>query len=123
LKKKWDSDQLTDFHGKKVKGCCREEKLFKISDNAFRWTCCGFSPGEGLYGCDNHGRKNSDGSFLSSKPCGCDFCKAGRPLSEKFFKKKQHTVGLDLTRGPDPRSLSPFGELNFKMRDLFGMDR
>jgi len=80
------------------------------------------SAGEGWADCSHHGRKNSNGSFVSSKCCGCDFCLAGRPLSEKIFKKTQHKVGLDLTKGPDPRSKSPFGETNFQMRKLFGMD-
>jgi len=96
----------------------------KIRDNAFRWTCCGQSPGgDGFYGCDHHGRKNKDGSFLSSKPCGCDFCRAGLPLPDKYFNKKQHAVGLDLTRGPDPRSKSHSGVLNLKMREIFHHDR
>ena len=94
----------------------------KISDGAFRWTCCGLGADEGLYGCDHYGRKKSDGSFFSSKPCGCDFCLAGRALPERIFKKSTYTFGLDLTRGPDPRSKTPFGEANFMMRKMFSMD-
>lgn len=92
-------------------------KLIKLHDSAFRWTCCGLSAGEGLYGCDHHGD-------LEVQMCGCDFCLSGRPLPDAIYNSRsQHKVGLSLRRGPDPRSKSPMGELNFAMRTVFGMDR
>ncbi|CAM9410204.1 unnamed protein product, partial [Heterosigma akashiwo] len=77
------------------------KKLVDYWDNAFRWTCCGLSPGEGVHGCDHHGHREA------RKPCGCDYCRAGEPLPEKLWQKKlkkYSAQGLKLLRGPDPRS-------------------
>ncbi|KAF8066747.1 hypothetical protein FPV67DRAFT_1626779 [Lyophyllum atratum] len=72
------------------------EKLYRYHDSAFRWTCCGTSAGMD-YGCDHHG----SGSF----PCSCDFCRMGKPLTERIYKEQSaERMGLNLRRGPDPRS-------------------
>jgi len=108
---KYESDELKkkyeeEFHYDK-------EKLFIYFDSAFRWTCCGLDAGAGVHGCDHHGD-------LKSKPCKCDFCKAGIPIPDKLFNKKtQHKKGLTLRQGPDPRSATSAGQLNWRMRQAF----
>ncbi|KAH8586022.1 hypothetical protein B0O99DRAFT_695870 [Bisporella sp. PMI_857] len=94
-----------------------EKKLYKEWPQAFRWTCCG-TGADMKYGCDHHG--------TGSRPCTCDFCKMGKPLTEKIYNnrlKSVHGKGLDLPRGPDPRSFnSRTAETNAMARDLLGMD-
>ncbi|GLB41022.1 putative MYND finger [Lyophyllum shimeji] len=75
------------------------QKLYEEWPDAFRWTCCGTSAGMD-HGCDHHG----SGSF----PCSCDFCRMGKPLPERIYKEKSaERMGLNLRRGPDPRSFNP----------------
>ena len=113
-------------------GCVREEsaelkakfegemqsnpkKLLKYFDTSFRWSCCGMCVGEGLHGCDHHGDLNNP------NPCACDYCRSGRPLPAKIFNKKTtHKFGLTLRRGPDPRSVSEAGRLNYEMGKRLG---
>ncbi|KDQ17573.1 hypothetical protein BOTBODRAFT_29748 [Botryobasidium botryosum FD-172 SS1] len=76
-----------------------EEKFFEYWPQGFRWTCCG-AEGDNTYGCDHHG--------AGRKPCTCDFCRMGKPLPDKIYKKKTPSRhGLELPRGPDPRSFHP----------------
>lgn len=90
------------------------ELLLNHWDNAFRWTCCGLDAAEGVNGCDHHGDMNNE-------PCKCDFCRGGRPIPDKLYNKKtQHKKGLTLRKGPDPRSCSPAGLRNWRMRQVFG---
>lgn len=92
-----------------------KKKLLKYYDSAFRWTCCGQSVSEGVGGCDHHGDLNNP------MPCACDFCRSGRPLPDRIFNKKTtHKVGLTLRRGPDPRSLSNAGILNYMLGKSLG---
>ncbi|KAL0960541.1 hypothetical protein HGRIS_005579 [Hohenbuehelia grisea] len=73
-----------------------EAKFFEYWPQGFRWTCCGMT-GDMSYGCDHHGR--------GKKPCTCDFCKMGKPLPDRiYFEQCASRKGLDLARGPDPRS-------------------
>ena len=76
-----------------------EKRFAEYWDNAFRWTCCGSSLGEGTQGCDHHGR--------GSVPCSCPFCRAGMALPEPLSKHTQTSYGLNLYCGPDPRSFAP----------------
>jgi hypothetical protein len=92
------------------------------------------------YGCDHHG--------TGSRPCTCDFCKyapsfvlpvricdlrhmlidcrMGKPLTEKIYNNRlrsAHGKGLDLQRGPDPRSFNgQTAGINAIARGLLGMD-
>ena len=116
-----------------------EKKLYKEWPQAFRWTCCGTSA-DMKYGCDHHG--------TGSRPCTCDFCKyapsfapsvricdlrhmlmdcrMGKQLTEKIYNNRlqsAHGKGLDLPRGPDPRSFNgQTAGINMIARDLLGMD-
>ncbi|KAL0568583.1 hypothetical protein V5O48_013401 [Marasmius crinis-equi] len=93
------------------------EKFYKYRPNAFRWTCCG-APGDVKLGCDHHGKGNP------RKPCSCDFCSMGKSLTDKAFNEaKQSKHGLDLIRGPDPRSYNPAVAMERAAgRSLFGLD-
>jgi hypothetical protein len=50
----------------------------------------------------------------------------GEPVSDKIQNERSksvHGMGLDLPRGPDPRSFNAAKmEINKKMRSVFGMD-
>jgi hypothetical protein len=50
----------------------------------------------------------------------------GEPVSDKIQNERSksvHGMGLDLPRGPDPRSFNMAKiEINKKMRSVFGMD-
>ncbi|KAK1231059.1 hypothetical protein PQX77_005835 [Marasmius sp. AFHP31] len=113
-------------------GCVREEsddlkrkfldefggdhkKFFKYWPQGFRWTCCGMG-GDQQFGCDHHGR--------GKKPCTCDFCRMGEPLPDKIYHKvSQSRVGLDLARGPDPRSYNAALAMNAVFaRSMLGLD-
>ncbi|KDR69935.1 hypothetical protein GALMADRAFT_255247 [Galerina marginata CBS 339.88] len=75
-----------------------EGKFFKYWPQGFRWTCCGTDSGM-KWGCDHHGS--------GSKPCTCDFCRMGKPLPDSVFNDDSATRhGLNLRRGPDPRSFN-----------------
>ena len=104
------------FEGK-CKG--KESRFAKDWPSGFRWTCCGVDIAAGLHGCDHHGDPRAQHA------CGCDFCRAGQPLSDDIWRKKlrsQAAHGLEetLRRGPDARSLSQAGLLNWQMRNAFG---
>lgn len=76
-------------------------KFCEYWPGAFRWTCCGMRAIEGWAGCDHHGHPDAP------SPCTCDFCKAGRPLSDRIHNKRvrsQAAQGLALRRGPDPNA-------------------
>ncbi|KAF9649326.1 hypothetical protein BDM02DRAFT_3094964, partial [Thelephora ganbajun] len=90
-------------------------KFYEYRPHAFRWTCCGM-PGDMRFGCDHHG--------TGSKPCSCDFCTVGRPLPEGIYKKKSASrMGLNLPRGPDPRSFNRALAISAATgRSLFGME-
>ncbi|KZT67286.1 hypothetical protein DAEQUDRAFT_729327 [Daedalea quercina L-15889] len=80
---------------------CKGKKsgFLKKRPQAFRWTCCGTDAGMN-YGCDHHGS--------GSKPCTCDFCHMGKPLPDSIYNKQSGPrIGLNLRRGPDPRSYNP----------------
>lgn len=68
--------------------------------------------------CDHHG--------TGSKPCTCDFCVGGMPLTMKILAaraKDLHAQGLTLSSGPDPRSYNQaLSMLNSVMRSVLGMD-
>ncbi|KAG7085811.1 hypothetical protein E1B28_003349 [Marasmius oreades] len=91
------------------------KKFFNYRPNAFRWRCCGMS-GDQQYGCDHHG--------AGKKPCTCDFCRMGKPLTDSIYRKvNQARMGLNLRRGPDPRSynasLAVMSEIG---RSMLGLD-
>jgi hypothetical protein len=98
-------------------------------------------PDDSKWGCDHHGRGQT--------PCGCDFCKyvfihllspidllsvrllrernrMGKPVTAKIYDqrcKSQHGQGLDLPRGPDPRSHNrASAAINEVARGLLGLD-
>ena len=70
------------------------------------------------YCCDHHGS--------GSRPCKCDFCVGGKPLTSKILSDRaasQAAQGLTLPSGPDPRSYNHVAsKLNDVMRELLGMD-
>ena len=74
----------------------------------------------GVCGCDHHGHPDA------RLPCGCDFCKMDKPVSDKILRKRQRSQraqGLTLRNGPDPRSLNPMaGSMAEVMRGFYGMD-
>ena len=94
-----------------------EARYFKHNAHGFRWTCCGVSADVGTYGCDHHGDPRAPG------PCKCDFCRAGRPLSDREWRNKlasQAARGLEasLCRGrAGPASAA--GEMNWAFRAMF----
>lgn len=97
--------------------CKRDhERYCRERPEAFRWTCCGVCVAAGVHGCDHHGDPRA------AQPCGCDFCLAGKPLTEKVWSKKlksQPAHGLQtLCRGPDPRSVSEAGLRNWELRQV-----
>lgn len=72
--------------------------MYEFWPQGFRWTCCGLEGDERL-GCDHHG------SGLD--PCQCDFCHMGKPLPDSIYHKDTlGRRGLNLPRGPDPRSFN-----------------
>ncbi|KAL1727388.1 hypothetical protein EV714DRAFT_217309 [Schizophyllum commune] len=76
-----------------------DKKMFEYWPQGYRWTCCGMA-GDMTYGCDHHG--------TGSKPCTCDYCRAGKPLPDRIYNDPDpHRTGLKLSRGPDPRSYRP----------------
>jgi len=90
------ADMKAKFEGE-FKGDPR--KLYRHWPQAFRWTCCGIDAGM-KYGCDHHGE--------GSKPCSCDFCRMGKPLPNSIYNEQTASrMGLNLPRGPDPRSFNP----------------
>jgi len=110
------------------------EKFYKYRPHAFRWTCCG-TPGDMNYGCDHHG--------TGSKLCTCDFCRyvqwddhrlfheltfdfcrMGKPLPEGIYNEKTTSrMGLNLPRGPDPRSFNPALAISAATgRSMFGLE-
>ncbi|KDQ17582.1 hypothetical protein BOTBODRAFT_29757 [Botryobasidium botryosum FD-172 SS1] len=91
-----------------------EEKFFEYWPQGFRWTCCGLD-GAITYGCDHHG--------TGKKPCTCDFCRMGQPLPDSIYKEVDPARhGLELPRGPDPRSFhAGHAALASQMRPLFGL--
>ncbi|EJD42517.1 hypothetical protein AURDEDRAFT_89441 [Auricularia subglabra TFB-10046 SS5] len=93
-----------------------EEKFFKEWPKAFRWTCCGVA-GDQNWGCDHHNIKYP-------KPCTCDFCVMGKPLPDNVFNEKNmERHGLNLSRGPDPRSFNPTkAAISNMARSLMGLD-
>lgn len=101
----------------KYKG--KESRFAKECTSGYRWTCCGVDIATGLHGCDHHGDPRAQHN------CGCDFCLAGRTLSDDLWRKKlrsqpAHGLGESLRRGPDARSLSEAGLRNWQMRETFG---
>ncbi|WIA33074.1 hypothetical protein OEZ86_006230 [Tetradesmus obliquus] len=92
-----------------------EARFFGYWPHGFRWTCCAMT-GDMSCGCDHHG--------TGSKPCCCDFCAMGKPVPDSIFRKNQQACrGLELSRGPDPRSFNPAkAQISEMMRGLFGMD-
>jgi len=91
------------------------KKFYKYWPQGFRWTCCGCC-GSSTYGCDHHG--------TGSKPCTCDFCRMGKPVSDKIHNEKVASrMGLTLPKGPDPRSYNPLLAMNAEIgRSIIGMD-
>ncbi|KAJ7346964.1 hypothetical protein DFH08DRAFT_869925 [Mycena albidolilacea] len=104
LKKKFE----TEFGGD-------EEKFFEYWPQGFRWTCCGTDAGM-EYGCDHHGS--------GSQPCSCDFCGMGKPLPASIFNEKTPSRhGLNLRRGPDPRSFNRFAAIHTATsRTMMGLE-
>jgi hypothetical protein len=92
-----------------------EEKLYGYWPQGFRWTCCGTDGGM-EYGCDHHG--------TGSKPCTCDFCTMGKPLPSSIYNEQSASrMGLQLPRGPDPRSFNVgLATVASSMRPMLGMD-
>ncbi|KAL8671464.1 MAG: hypothetical protein Q9168_004033 [Polycauliona sp. 1 TL-2023] len=77
-----------------------EAKFYEYWPAAFRWTCCGVQ-GDSRFGCDHHGQ--------GSTPCTCDFCKMGKPIPDGVQDERMKSAGgkgLELSRGPDPRSFN-----------------
>ncbi|KAJ6500194.1 hypothetical protein C8R47DRAFT_1257850 [Mycena vitilis] len=92
-----------------------EEKFFEDWPQGFRWTCCGTDAAM-EYGCDHHG--------TGSRPCTCDFCRMGKPLPSSIYNEKTASRhGLNLRRGPDPRSSNPLLAMAAATgRGILGMD-
>ncbi|KAI1089297.1 hypothetical protein F5B19DRAFT_467837 [Rostrohypoxylon terebratum] len=88
--------------------------MYGFWPQGFRWTCCGLAGDERL-GCDHHGS--------GPDPCQCDFCHMSKPLPDSIYLKDTlGRRGLNLPRGPDPRSFN--AEKAFKAtiaRPLIGM--
>ncbi|KAJ1630065.1 hypothetical protein T492DRAFT_872347 [Pavlovales sp. CCMP2436] len=57
--------------------------MYEEYDNAFRWTCCGYSPGA-KHGFDHHGTRGR---------CTCDFCRSGNAVPPR------KATDWDLVRG------------------------
>ena len=113
-----------------------EENLYRYWPQAFRWTCCGLE-GDSRFGCDHHGR--------GTQPCSCDFCKArvfiqlsdvdpsaltmaqmGKRVPDSIHDPRMRSMagrGLDLARGPDPRSkqYGPMADMTPDIRALIGL--
>lgn len=81
LLKRQTNTRLVEYEG------C-EERFAEYWENAFRWTCCGGSLGEGTNGCNT-----------ASFPCSCNFCRGALP--ERLRKHTQASYGLCLQCGPD----------------------
>ncbi|KAF9037376.1 hypothetical protein BDZ89DRAFT_1061535 [Hymenopellis radicata] len=92
-----------------------DAKFFKHWPQGYRWTCCGTDGGMS-WGCDHHGTGPS--------PCTCDFCKMGRPLPDSIYNDGSASrMGLNLSRGPDPRSGNRLaGAFAAMGREMFGME-
>lgn len=58
-----------------------------------------------------------------STPCCCDFCHMGKPPPDSIYMQNQQaTRGLQLRRGPDPRSYDPVkAGIAAAGRGLYGM--
>ncbi|KAI1453675.1 hypothetical protein F4805DRAFT_442448 [Annulohypoxylon moriforme] len=80
----------------------------------FRWTCCGLE-GDQRAGCDHHGS--------GPDPCQCDFCHMGKPLPDSiYYKDTLERRGLNLRRGPDPRSYDHVKAMSARaVRPFLGM--
>ncbi|KAF5389743.1 hypothetical protein D9757_005996 [Collybiopsis confluens] len=109
-----EADDLKERFEEEFKGDLK--KFFNYRPNAFRWTCCGVD-GSQTFGCDHHG-------IGGSKPCTCDFCRMGKPLPDSIFNKRsQSQMGLDLSRGPDPRSYNAgLAAMSAMGRSMFGLE-
>ncbi|KIM38938.1 hypothetical protein M413DRAFT_447589 [Hebeloma cylindrosporum] len=92
-----------------------EARFYKHWPQGFRWTCCGTDAGM-KWGCDHHG--------TGSKPCTCDFCRMGKALPDSIYKERCQTRhGLQLSRGPDPRSYHPqIAQVSAMGRSMMGLD-
>lgn len=114
------ASESAEMRNRFVGKCKGEESSFVNEwENGFRWTCCGVDIGTGRHGCGDH-----HGDSRAEHACGCDFCRAGHPLSDELWRVKlrgQPANGLEesLRRGPDARSLSQAGLLNWQMRETF----
>ncbi|KAH9906739.1 hypothetical protein F4778DRAFT_800717 [Xylariomycetidae sp. FL2044] len=76
-----------------------DAQMYEYWPQGYRWTCCGMG-GDQPWGCDHHG--------TGPQPCQCDFCHLGKPLPDKIYHEDSVArKGLQLARGPDPRSLNP----------------
>ena len=111
------SEEEETRHDFEVRFGSDEARYFKHNPHGFRWTCCGVSADVGTYGCDHHGDPRAPG------PCKCDFCRAGRPLSEREWRNKlasQAAHGLEgtLCRGR-AGAASAAGEMNWAFRAMF----
>ena len=103
------ADERRVFEGPKFRS--NEAKYFKHRRSAFRWTCCG-TVGDHVYGCLHHGHPEA------KAPCSCDFCRGGKPLPEELYQenlRSQECQGIQIRRGPDPRSASFAGSSNLRM--------
>ncbi|KAI0881667.1 uncharacterized protein GGS22DRAFT_196236 [Annulohypoxylon maeteangense] len=70
--------------------------MYGYWSHGFRWTCCGMAAGQND-GCDHHG--------TGPDPCQCDFCHMGKSLPDSIYNMDTlERRGLNLPRGPDPRS-------------------
>ncbi|KAF9523940.1 hypothetical protein CPB83DRAFT_645991 [Crepidotus variabilis] len=92
-----------------------EKRFYNYWPQGFRWTCCGME-GDMKYGCDHHG--------TGKKPCTCDFCRMGQALPDRIYNEQSAgRMGLQLARGPDPRSYSAsHAAMATSMRAMMGLD-
>ncbi|KAI1372907.1 hypothetical protein F4677DRAFT_431160 [Hypoxylon crocopeplum] len=88
LKRKYEEEFKSD-----------DARMYRYWPQGYRWTCCGTDGGQ-RFGCDHHG--------TGPEPCCCGFCHMGKPLPDRVYNKDTlERRGLELPRGPDPRSLNP----------------
>ncbi|KAI1646304.1 hypothetical protein F4815DRAFT_472792 [Daldinia loculata] len=102
LKRKYEEDFKSD-----------DIRMHQYWPQGFRWTCCGMLS-DMNFGCDHHG--------TGPQPCSCDFCHSGKSLPDDAYKDTVPRHGLQLSRGPDPRSYDETKAATAaSMRPLFGL--
>ncbi|KAI0853095.1 hypothetical protein F5Y00DRAFT_271587 [Daldinia vernicosa] len=71
-------------------------RMHQFWPQGFLWTCCGLLSDMKNFGCDHHG--------TGPRPCSCYYCHKGESQPDDIYKNTISRRGLQLSRGPDPRS-------------------